>query len=92
MLNRVEFRWLEKKLVQQKIEFCLLIALDQENTAHLEDEEHPGDAETDQGAQDEAGHPHQAELQDCHYEGRWVSKGFEAYDGSTLKHFNFEKL
>ena len=91
MLNRVEFRRLKKNWFK-KIEFCLLIVLDQENTAHLEEEEHPGDAETDEGALDKAGHPHQAELQDCHYEGRWMSKGFEAYDGSTLKLFNFEKL
>ena len=54
------------------------IKLHQENAAHLEDQEHPGDAEADEGALDEAGHPHQAELQDCHYEGRWMSKGLEA--------------
>ena len=50
----------------------------QEDTAHLEYQEHPADAQADEGAVKEADHPKQTELQDSHHEGRWVSKGLEA--------------
>ena len=50
----------------------------EEDTAHLEQQEHPGDAEADEGAPNKAGHPHQTKLEDYNDKGRWVSKGFEA--------------
>ena len=50
----------------------------EEDTAHLEYQEHPADAEADEGAQNEVGHPQQTELQDCYHKGRWVTKGLEA--------------
>ena len=50
----------------------------EEDIAYLEKQEHPGDAEADEGAPKKAGHPHQSELQDCSQKGRWESKGFEA--------------
>ena len=34
----------------------------QEYTGHLEDQEHPGDAEADEGAQNEVTNPQQTEL------------------------------
>ena len=49
-----------------------------EETDHLEYQEHPADAEADEGAVNEADHPKQAELKDSHNKGRWVSKGLEA--------------
>ena len=49
-----------------------------EKTDHLEYQEHPTDAEADEGAVNEADHPKQAELKDSHHKGRWVSKGLEA--------------
>ena len=50
----------------------------QEDTAHLEYQEHPGDAKADEGAQNKVDHPTQTELHDCHHKGRWVSEGLEA--------------
>ena len=50
----------------------------EEDTAHLDEQEHPGDAEADEGASSKACHPHQSELQDCNDDGRWESKGLEA--------------
>ena len=32
----------------------------EEDTAHLEQQEHPGDAEAEKGALNKAGHPHQS--------------------------------
>ena len=49
-----------------------------QDTAHLEQQEHLGDAEADEGAPNKAGHPHQTELEDSCQKGGWVSKGFEA--------------
>ena len=53
-----------------------------QDTAHLEQQEHLGDAEADEGAPNKAGHPHQTELQECNHKalikGRWESKGLEA--------------
>ena len=49
-----------------------------EDTAHLEYQEHPADAEADQGAPNEAVRPEQTDLHDSHHKGRWVSKGLEA--------------
>ena len=49
----------------------------EKDTDHLEDQEHPGDAEADEGAPNKAGHPHQTELEDCNHKGRWESKGLE---------------
>ena len=57
----------------------------QEDTAHLEDQEHPGDAKADEGVQSKVDYPDQAELEDCYHKGRWVSKGLEVQDGSALK-------
>ena len=50
----------------------------EEDTAHLEQQEHPGDAEADKGALSKAGQPNQTKSQDSNQKGRWVSKGFEA--------------
>ena len=50
----------------------------EEDTAHLEDQEHSGDAQADEGAPKKAGHPHQTELEGCNHKGRGVSKGLEA--------------
>ena len=41
----------------------------QEVTAHLEQQKHPCAAEADEGGPNKAGHPHQAELQDCNHKG-----------------------
>ena len=49
----------------------------QEDTAHLEDQEHPADAQADEGALNEAPHPPQTKLQDCYHKGRRESKGME---------------
>ena len=48
-----------------------------EDPAHLEDEEHPADAQADEGALNQAPHPPQTKLQDCYHKGRWESKGME---------------
>ena len=80
VLNLIELYWLKKKWFKS----FLFIVLKQENTAYLEDQEHPGDAEADEGAIDEGDHPHQAELEDCYHKGRRVSKGFNAQYGNTL--------
>ena len=50
----------------------------EEDTVHLEYEEHPGDAEADEGAPNKEAIPDQEKLQDCSQKGRWESKGFEA--------------
>ena len=50
----------------------------EEDTAHLEQQEHPGDAEADEGAPNKADHPHQDELQQCDHKGWWESKGLDA--------------
>ena len=73
VLNLVELYWLKKWF-----KYFLFIILKQENTAYLEDQEHPSDAEADEGAIDEGDHPHQAELKDSYQKGRQVSKGFNA--------------
>ena len=52
--------------------------MNQEGTAHLEYQEHPGDAETDEGALNEVDHPHQAEFHNCYCKRRKVSKGLDA--------------
>ena len=47
---------------------------DQIAALHLEQQDHPGDAEADQGAPNKAGRPHQTDLEDrvakCHRYGR----------------------
>ena len=48
-----------------------------EDPSHLEDQEHSGDAEGDEGALNKAAHPHQSELQDHDHNGRWISKGLD---------------
>ena len=50
----------------------------EKDTAHLEQQEHPGGAEADEGAMNKTAHPREKELQDCNQKGRWVSKGLEA--------------
>ena len=50
----------------------------QEDTAHLEYQEHPAGAEADEGAVNKVDHPYQAELQGYYHKGRWVSKGLGA--------------
>ena len=56
-----------------------------QDTAHLEQQEHPGHAEADEGAANKAGQPRQRELQECNHKGRWETKGLEVKDGSTLR-------
>ena len=83
----------EEEALQDKLESLLVLNLDElnrlkgkrmrersneEDTAHLEDQVYPGDAQADEGALNEVAHPHQAELEDCNHKGRWESKGFEA--------------
>ena len=46
-----------------------------QDTAHLEQQEHPGDAEAEKGAPNKAGHPRQS--QECKDKGRWESEGLE---------------
>ena len=70
VLKLGELNWLKGKRMRERS--------NRKDTAHLEYEEHPGDAEADEGAPKKAGHPHQSELQDCSQKGRWESKGFEA--------------
>ena len=63
----------------------------QEDTSpHLEQQEHPGDAEADEGALNKVAHPHQTELQDYDHNGQWISKGLDVKDGSALKKKNWE--
>ena len=57
----------------------------EEDPSHLEDQEHSGDAEGDEGALNKAAHPHQSELQDHDHNDRWIPKGLDAKDGSALK-------
>ena len=47
----------------------------QEVAAHLDQQEHPGGAEADEGAPNKGAQPHQTEPQDCNHKGQWVSKG-----------------
>ena len=83
----------DEEALQDKLESLLVLNLDEldrlkgkrmrersneEDTAHLEDQVHPGDAEADEGAPNKADHPHQTELEDCDHKGRWESKGLEA--------------
>ena len=49
-----------------------------EETDHLEYQEHPADAEADEGAVNKVDHPKQTDLQNCYHNGWWVSKGLEA--------------
>ena len=67
VLNLDELNWLKGKLEWDKDQI----------SAHLEKQEHPGDAEADEGALNKAGQPQQRELQDCNHKGRWESKGLE---------------
>ena len=89
----------DEEALQDKLESPLVLNLDElnrlkgkrmrersneEDTAHLEDQVYPGDAQADEGALNEVAHPHQAELEDCYHKGRRVSKGFNAQYGNTL--------
>ena len=47
-----------------------------QDTAHLEQQEHPGDAEADEGAPNKVDHPHQAELQQCNHKRWWGPKAW----------------
>ena len=49
-------------------------------------QEHPGDAEADEGALYEVGHPHQTELQDCyHYSGSSLEVQYDVDGSGCLK-------
>ena len=71
VLNSVELNWLKGKRMRER---------SNQDKVNLEKQEHPGDAEADEGAPVKAGAPHQNELQYCNHKGRWVSKtkGLEA--------------
>ena len=54
VVNLGELDWLKGKRMRERS--------NEEDTAHLEDQEHSGDAEADEGAPNKAGHPHHNEL------------------------------
>ena len=56
-----------------------------ENIIHLVNEEHPGEAEAEKGAQQLTGRPEQTDVQGCYKRGQWMLKGLETQDGSKLK-------
>ena len=70
VLNLCELDWLKGKRMRERSH--------EKDTAHLEQQDHPGDAEADEGAPNKAGHPRQTKLQDCNNLRRWESKGLEA--------------
>ena len=63
-----------------------------ENIIHLVNEEHPGEAEAEKGAQHLTGYPDHTDVQACYDRGQWMLKGLEAEDGSKLKKMNFVEL
>ena len=56
-----------------------------ENIIHLVNEEHPGEAEAEKGAQHLTGYPDHTDVQCCYDRRQWMLKGLETQDGSKLK-------
>ena len=63
-----------------------------ENIIHLINEEDPGEAEAEKGAQHLTGYPDHTDVQACYDRRQWMLKGLEAEDGSKLKKMNFVEL
>ena len=63
-----------------------------ENIIHLVNEEDPGEAEAEKGAQHLTGYPDHTDVQACYDRGQWMLKGLEAEDGSKLKKIHFVEL
>ena len=57
----------------------------EEDIAHLEYENHPGDAERDEGALDEGEDPHLNKFHDCCHRFVWWAKGLREDEGAALK-------
>ena len=57
----------------------------EEDIAHLEYENHPGDAEGDERALDEAEDPQLNKLDECCHQWVGWAKGLREYEGSALK-------
>lgn len=57
----------------------------EEESVHLEYENHPGDAEGDEGALDEGEDPHLNKFHDCCHRFVWGAKGLREDEGAALK-------